>query len=124
MKLKKQDIFFCLAKLPLLFLYLSFFFVQLFYNFDIANHPAETNTISLHKNNQETVKKAATPADKKISFRLNKRYQPQAAITCNDITVDQVICYVSSKLHVHYCSGFIPSATPLAHALRGPPAVV
>jgi hypothetical protein len=124
MELKKQHIFFCLAKLPLLLLYISFFIVQLFYNFDIASRPADTASISLHKNNPETVKKATIPAGKKISFRMNKRYHPQPAVTCNLIIIKPVICYVTSKLHVHYSTGFIPSSTPPAHSLRGPPAVV
>jgi hypothetical protein len=128
MRSKKQYIFFCLAKLPLLLLYLSFFAVQLFYNFDIASHPANTASISIHNNKQKdsrsTVKKAASTPDKKISFRLNKRYQPQAAITCKPIIIKQVVCYVNSKLHVHYSSGFIPAEFPPAHSLRGPPNVV
>ncbi|MEP6747024.1 MAG: hypothetical protein ABJB86_04830 [Bacteroidota bacterium] len=124
MNIKKGHIFFGVAKLPLIVLYVSFFIVQLFYNLDIANHTVETNPVSLHKNNRETVKKAAVPADRKISFRLNKRYQPQPAITCTAITIDKVICYVSSKLHVHYSRGFIPSSAPPARSLRGPPVVV
>src|SRR5450432_4441670 len=124
MKLKKQHIFFCLAKLPLLFLYVSFFIVQLFYNFDIANHPSGASFIAFHTSNQQTVNKGTTPADGKLSFRLNKRYHPQPAITCIAVIIKPVVCYVSSKLHVHYSSGFVPSSTPPAHSLRGPPNVV
>jgi hypothetical protein len=121
---KKQYIFFCLAKLPLLLLYVSFFIVQLFYNFDIANHPSGASFITFHTSNQQTVNKGTTPADGKLSFRLNKRYHPQQAITCTTVIIKPVVCYVSSKLHVHYSSGFVPSCTPPAHSLRGPPNVV
>ncbi|MES1221572.1 MAG: hypothetical protein ABUT20_39090, partial [Bacteroidota bacterium] len=114
MKFQNRYIFFFLAKLPLLLLYISFFTVQLFYNFDIANHPANTTVVSLHKVQAQkdgplTLKKATDTPGKNISFRLNKRYHPQPAITCNEVIIKQVVCYVSSKLHVHYSSGFTPS---------------
>ena len=124
MKVKNQHIFFGLAKLPLLLLYVSFFIVQLFYNFDIANRFSGTANISTYKTNQETVKKIAAPAERKICFRLNKRYHPQPAITCTAIIIKPVVCYVTSKLHVHYSSGFIPLSGPPSYSLRGPPAVV
>ncbi len=129
MRNKQQHIFFWLAKMPLLLLYISFFTVQLFYNFDIANHAATNAAISIHKvakqqSGQSTVKKAAESPDKKTSFRLNKRYHPQPAIVCNTVVYKPLICLVSSKLHVHYSSGFIPFSLPSAHSLRGPPSVV
>jgi len=128
MKQAHPHIFFMMAKLPLLLLYLSFFTVQLFYNFDIAGHAADTIYASLQKSDAKkkeiaSIKKDTAPTEKKLGFRLNKRYQPQAAITCNPLIIKQVVCYVSSKLHVHYCSGFVPSSFPPAHALRGPPVV-
>lgn len=124
MELKKYHILFCLAKMPLLLLYISFFIVQLFYNFDIAGRPADTASIVLHTSSHQTLKKATVPANKKISFRMNKRYHPQPAVSCDPFIIEPVICYVTSKLHVHYSTGFIPSSTPPARPLRGPPAVV
>jgi hypothetical protein len=129
MNAKKQYLFFCLGKLPLLVLYISFFTVQLFFNFDIATaQPANGTSVSFHqnskgKNNLSVVRKAGFPSDKKVTIRLNKRYQPRTAITCSPLIVQPIICLISSKLHVHYSAGFIPSSIPPAHSLRGPPVV-
>jgi hypothetical protein len=128
MNVKKPYIFFYLAKLPLLFLYISFFTVQLFYNFDIPAHPLNNAGALFQKNNapennQTGIKKANPPADQKIVFRLNKRYQPQPAATCSPVIISQLVCAISSKLHVHYSSGFTPLAFQTAHSLRGPPVV-
>ncbi len=129
MQTKKQHIFFFLAKLPLLGLYALFFVVQLFYNFDI---PAQRLNISgtcwLQKNDAPeswltNIKKAAIPVDHKISVRLNKRYQPQPAINGTPLIIRQLVCVVSSKLHVHYSSGFTPATFPIVQLLRGPPVV-
>jgi hypothetical protein len=127
MNTKKHYIFFCVAKLPLLVLYISFFTVQLFFNFDITQ--AADNTIqSIHQSNKcksdlSAVKKAGLPSDKKTTVRLNKRYQPRTAITCDPLIIQPLICLTSSKLHIHYSTGFIPSSFPPAHSLRGPPFV-
>ena len=114
-----------MAKLPLLLLYTSFFFVQLFYNFDINARVSGKPVFSqLHSNKEKTeLVKSAIPKENKNAFRLNKRYHPQEAITCNTIIIKPLICHVASKQHAHYSSGFIPSSLPTAHALRGPPVV-
>ncbi len=129
MKQNRSYIIFWVAKLPLLLLYASFFIVQLFYNFDIANHASNAThktvaKVDAQKNNSSFVKKAGLPVEKKGVFRLNKRYHPQPAVSCNGVIIKPIICCVSSKLHIHYSSGFAPSSFPPAHALRGPPAVV
>ena len=129
MRNKQQHIFFWMAKLPLLLLYISFFTVQLFYNFDIANHSVNATQNSIQKtakqkDGQATVKKTNSSSEKKTSFRLNKRYHPQPAIVCNTLVYKPLICPISSKLHIHYSSVFIPSSLPSAHSLRGPPNVV
>jgi len=129
MRQSKSYNIFWLAKLPLLLLYMSFFVVQLFYNFDIVSHVSIASCKAVQKsdaktNSQASIKKAAAPADRKAGFRLNKRYHPQPAITCNTVAVKPLVCCVSSKLHVHYSRGFIPSSFPPAHSLRGPPSVV
>ena len=123
---RRQYIFSLLAKLPLLLLYMSFFMVQLFFNFDISKPSSSLTGLvqtSIHCAKQTIVKKAPGTAEKKNCFRLNKRYHPQPAIGCNPVIIQQNICVVSSKLHVHYSSGFIPSATPSAQSMRGPPLV-
>jgi len=129
MNAKKQHISFWLARLPLLLLYISFFAVQLFYNFDIANHPehiagASFQKNAIGKNSHVIVKKGSLPNDKKTNFRLNKRYQPRDVVTCNSFIIKPLVCFVTSKLHVHYSNGFIPSSLPTARSLRGPPVVV
>jgi len=120
-----------LAKLPLLLLYMSFFIVQLFYNFDIAALVSAKPYLAVQKNDANAnsrhhaaIKKATTPTDKKEGVRLNKRYHPQPAITCHTAVMKRLVCYVSSKLHVHYSRGFIPSSLRATHSLRGPPNVV
>jgi hypothetical protein len=128
MNTKKQHISFLLAKLPLIVLYALFFVVQLFYNFDIPSQRLNTaGTYLLQKNGAAGsltgIKKAASPADQKTVFRLNKRYQPQPAIASMPLIIRPLVCLVSSKLHVHYSSGFTPSAFPVIQPLRGPPVV-
>jgi hypothetical protein len=127
MNSKKKYIFFLLAKLPLLVVYISFFTVQLFYNFDIASHPGNIITSAsfqkneVLKNNHAVAKKAAFPSEKKENFRLNKRYQPRTVVCCDAFVLKPVTCFVFSKQHVHYSTGFIPFSIPRAHSLRGPP---
>jgi hypothetical protein len=125
MNIKKQQFLFFLAKLPLLVLYALFFMVQLFYNFDTGNQPAHRLVLHVQKASGQTpeqsVNKAQASSTKSPVFRLNKRYQPQPAISCNAIACTQLVCPVSCKLHIHYSTGFSPATLPMAHSLRGPP---
>jgi hypothetical protein len=128
MNAKKQYIIFWLAKLPLLLLYISFFAVQLFYNFDISAPSLHTSALAFQnkdkqKDNAGSKVKTGIPDDQKISIRLNKRYHPKPAISCQPVIVNPVVCAVSSKLHIHYSSGFNLSSCPPVCALRGPPVV-
>ena len=124
MKHSKTAILFYLSRLPLLMLYLSFFSVQLFYNFDTGTRQLPINTIKIQKAGQSQLSaKAAGSGTTKDHFRLNKRYHPQPAITCAPVVITPVICKVSSKLHIHYSSGFIPSFFTPVYKLRGPPVI-
>jgi hypothetical protein len=124
---KKQQQLSLLAKLSLLVLYALFFMVQLFYNFDTGNQPTHASVLHVQKTAIQTpehsVNKAQASNTKSPAFRLNKRYQPQPAVTCSPVVAKLVVCAVSSKLHIHYSRGFIPPVFPSAHALRGPPIV-
>jgi len=127
MNIEKQQIFTPVVKLALLVLYALFFMVQLFYNFDSSNQPGHASIVRVQQTSKQgapqAVNKAQASDTKSPVFRLNKRYQPQPAINCNTIIVKQLVCAVSSRLHIHYSKGFFPPAFPSAHALRGPPVV-
>ena len=110
-------------------LYLLFFTVQLFFNFDFGNQDIHIVMPVLsakdhQKINYRGCKKAAVPSAKKVYFRLNKRYQPQPAISCGSIIIEPLVCHVSSKRHIHYSRGFISSPLLCVLLLRGPPYVV
>jgi hypothetical protein len=104
--------------------------VQLFFNFDTAVYSTNIGKQLVSKNTvakpsqQKLIIAKKNSNDRKVSgFRLNKRYQPATAAICKTIIIKPVVCSVSSKQHVHYCSGFIPASLPPVHSLRGPPVV-
>lgn len=124
---RSTTVLFFLARMPLVILYACFFLVQLFHNFDIASHAQAVRFVARIQHTNDHVQpqfaKSGALNQKAGSFRLNKRYHPQDAITCQAIVIEPLACPVFSKLHIHFSSGFEPHDFPSAQLLRGPPVV-
>jgi hypothetical protein len=107
--------------------YLAFFLVQLFFNFEIASNAKmsfqKTSSLSIAKSSGASVRHSAAHPDKKTTFRLNKRFQPQAAPVCVLFTTKAPVRYIPSKFTNAYYGYFIPVVTPCSLSLRGPPVV-
>ena len=126
MNFKKINITGNWAKLPLLLLYISFFIVQLFFNFDIANHSNNNPQLYSYKKLSATritpvVNKTNKGKTKQQTIRLNKRFEPQA-----------MLVYHGTEVKVpEYCFGIkqpgisreliLPTPYLHPHSLRGPP---
>jgi hypothetical protein len=131
MNFRQQYILSLLSKFSLVLLYISFFTVQLFFNFDTGSHSDSIvgHSISKKENGKYNqgkliAGKKNTTGGKRSGFRLNKRYQPATAASCKGIVIKPFVCFVTSKQHIHYRSGFIAASIPPVHSLRGPPVVV
>jgi hypothetical protein len=81
MVLKERKILSPLSWMFLLIIYISFFIVQLFFNFDIANSHSEHHSNSSFKNNSVNKKYSKSTnistQVKKTYTRLNKRFQQE-----------------------------------------------
>jgi len=125
MKKTKQNISASLFKMPVLALYVSFFIVQLFFNFDISNH----SNNSYYPNNAQSqafsgIHKINTGKETRQTIRLNKRFQPQAMLVYNAVTIKAPVHYFIANTYSHYSNRLIPSIITSAQSLRGPPSVV
>jgi hypothetical protein len=128
MNRKRTNLLFYLARLPFLFLYVSFFAVQLFFNFDIANNPGSITCGSLYKtasvgHQYASVHKTNPAKDKKPSIRLNKRFSPKDIPAYNPFIVQSPVYYLTEKLFVAAPGVFIPATFLLSQSFRGPPVV-
>jgi hypothetical protein len=128
MNRKRINILFYLAKMPLLFLYVSFFIVQLFFNFDIANHSNDTTLLFSAKSVAAGHKfpgivKTKNETRKKQTILLNKRFKPQVILSCNAIVIKSSSCYLETKTLVSHSGIFIAAPFLLSQSFRGPPLV-
>ncbi len=107
--------------------YLAFFSVQFFYNFDGQGHSkvipgVVSASVSSSKANV-SLEKSKGNSTQKVNFRLNKRFQPKQL--AESISLDTAAPYqylVSPKLGL-FCSQYLPSNIHNSHTLRGPPSV-
>src|ERR1700688_4678007 len=81
-----------IAKTSILVLYASFFIVQIFFNFDIANSSDSSTLFSSYKNvpagyQRSEIKKIHTTKDKKQTVRLNKRFKPKIILDYNPVHI-------------------------------------
>jgi hypothetical protein len=115
------------AKVPLLLLYISFFTVQLFFNFDIANHFNSTDLLfskNIASTKTSALSKEKKAKGKKQSIRLNKRFEPKAMPAYNVVVIKSPCRYLGTKLFVSPADVFIPAPFLLSQSFRGPPSVV
>jgi len=130
MNSKSKHIFFYLAKMPVMLLYLCFFTVQLLsFNSDNNNKTQSTSwynngVIKTNASASGNTGKANTNKQSNINIRLNKRFQPEKAICCNNVFIITASSFrLIEKSRKVYNSKFIPAGSFTTHLLRGPPIV-
>ena len=128
MKYQRRRILSYLAKTPILILYISFFIVQLFFNFDIANTSKNTTLFSCNKivatgRHSFVIKKTNTAKDQKQALRLNKRFKPQVILAYTPFDIKSPVYYLGEKPFGFYASVFIPASFLFPQFFRGPPVV-
>ena len=126
MFLKQRNVNTWFVKLPVMMIYLMFFAVQLFFNFDIAQRSALLNysTITKVESGHKTVVhqgKSKPTATSKI--RLNKRFQPSSIPAILDCIPDQPVYYAPLKPVALTRGSLYQFDFYSAHTLRGPPVI-
>ena len=108
--------------------YIAFFAVQFFFNFDFpagsgfaSVNPFASSSVLQY---QPGITKAAGHSSKKISFRLNKRFQPQSLPACDVVITEAPERYICSVAPLCYHKVFITACILINRTLRGPPVVV
>ncbi len=124
---KKQILSTCL-RVSLVVLYSCFFTVQLFFNFDTSNRfgsiAGNANQVkSGFYGKQHLVASSKTPVQKNHSFRLNKRYHPQPAVSCSAFVFEQPKYFCKTQELGGYSNRIIKSRPVASHPLRGPPVI-
>ena len=126
---KKPGILSYIIKTVLLFLYFSFFIVQLFFVCGNTNSDA-SNTFPLLTGNGTALhhatpilKKTDRQKDKTQSIRLNKRFEPGAMPVCYWVDVKSPVYHLETKRFVSSYRAFIPSSILYPQSFRGPPNV-
>lgn len=107
-------------------LYLSFFTVQLLFNFDLANtQKASSGVFAIHHqghgNSSHAVYKNPS-VTAKANIRLNKRFEPNSIPDCIAPVIEICLFYHMPEKLGHYYEQSILSTTKLSAFLRGPPA--
>lgn len=108
-------------------IYLSFFSVQLFYNFDLSRYQKSNfGRISIHnsdagaKGNASYQKSSFTA---KANIRLNKRFEPKSIHDCIAPVYEiPFFFYLPEKIGDNYDQRLL-SSIRLSVLLRGPPAI-
>jgi hypothetical protein len=124
---KKQILSACL-RVSLVLIYSCFFTVQLFFNFDTSNRFSANTAIlkqvkSGYFGKQHSVATSKLPVSKSHSFRLNKRYHPQPAVSCSAYFFEQPEYFCNTRVLCGCRTRFISSRSIVSHALRGPPVI-
>lgn len=114
-----------LSKLPVLFVYLLFFAVQLFFNFGVAQ-PSVSSTYHKQQSARVTHAHARVISSKSIGrnkIRLNKRFEPSVIPGIAVPTIIITVVHVSPKTMGHYICQYYPEVFLSDYSLRGPPIV-
>jgi hypothetical protein len=126
--ISKKNISSFITKAFALLLYISFFGVQLFFNFDTGKGPATTihyysyNTVnSSFPSHIKQTNKANT---KQAIVLLNKRFHPENILAWNNTSIKAPLNYVETTIKYVAFNEHIPSSDHTTYSLRGPPFVV
>jgi len=114
-----------LSKLPVLFVYLLFFAVQLFFNFGVAQLSVSStyHTLPAGKVTHAHAMVISSKSIARQKIRLNKRFEPSVI---PGITVPAIIIpviQVLPKTMGHYICQYYPEVFLSDYSLRGPPVV-
>jgi hypothetical protein len=126
MSLKQRKVNTWFVKLPVMMIYLMFFAVQLFFNFDIAqrsalqNYSAITKVVSGHKT---AIHQDDSRPTCKTKIRLNKRFQPSTIPVILNGAPEKPLCYAPLKQVALTTSSLYQFNFYSAHTLRGPPVI-
>lgn len=123
----KQTIFKFLKSFLVIGIYLSFFSVQLLYNFDLANSQksrSERFTFnSLDSGHQSHGYFQKSSIASKANIRLNKRFEPNSFADCIT-SVIEICLFFHTPEKLGFCyEEHLLSSIKLSVLLRGPPAV-
>ncbi len=128
MRSSNKNMLFHFSKFYLLIIYIPFFIVQGFFNFDIHT---SFLTKSISSNISTRIKKQPTVAyfntnkskDNKASIRLNKRFQPEDSPILISPAFEMTVYFISSGLFYCYPDPEVADSHLLSNKLRGPPVV-
>ena len=114
------------VKIPVVVVYVLFFSVHLFFNFNTANRTNNHcgSTISAVSSSVTTIVKVNTQPVKKVNVRLNKRFQPANVPGCNPFYIEIPLCFIEIKKGFCRSNPVISTYQISARTLRGPPNVV
>lgn len=128
MQYYKKNILFIFSRFYLLLLYIPFFIVQGFFNFDTqGSHNTKTfnTSISVRSKTQQGVSYFNTnkSPDKKAGIRLNKRFQPKNAPILISPSFELAVYFIKANLFDTYTDPLFSPAHFLTKKLRGPPII-
>lgn len=123
----KKNISSILSKAFVLLLYVAFFGVQLFFNFDTGNN-ADSNAFYSYQGfagniYSHTIKQTNRTKNKKATVRLNKRFQPESIPAWNTILIKAPVCYIQTRIRNLPTDQHFSTSDLLTRSLRGPPVV-
>ena len=109
----------------LAFVYIAFFAVQLFFNFDLSSNAivcyGKTPSAVASNKLQAAVHLLTHKHSKKPVFRLNKRFQPQNLPSCNYAVTNAPVLFLAALPAAAYCNVILPADYVITLSLRGPP---
>ena len=128
MNFKQQQIFFGYSKISVLLLYIPFFIVQGFFNFDTTIRYKETASTTINKQVFNQKKSISFNSDKTKNkeghIRLNKRFQAGNAPVVVPPILEITAYFITANLFYTYPDPKLSSSHFYVKKLRGPPAVV
>lgn len=114
-----------LYTLQLAVLYSIFFLVQFFFNFNASAEGQFSTNAATYYNApfSHTIHhgKIHSGNSRKISFRLNKRFQLSFIPSCGALCIEAPVVEFAEGVFDSYNASFYSSAIPAATPLRGPP---
>jgi hypothetical protein len=128
MKLTKKIYHHWIVKLTVLVLYLLFFAVQIFFNFDTGSQPlfagqSTFHTVIIRSGSSENIKQGVVSPPVKTKIRLNKRFQPSCIPGLSVINTEMPVFFAEPAQTILCAGNLYASVFQYTHTLRGPPVV-
>jgi hypothetical protein len=121
---KKTGLLSYLIKVPVLFFYITFFIVEIFFNYGTGNFP--DNGLAFQKDTSVCqtslcINKSNKGKDKEQTFHLNKRFEPKNILNSSLLVFKFPDYHLEKKVFVSKYDLFIPATDMVSHSYRGPP---